>query len=46
MLSVTASNLAAVRLYEQAGFQRYGLLAKALKIGDTYYDKALMARTL
>ena len=44
--SVTASNLAAVRLYEQAGFQRYGLLAKALKIGDTYYDKALMARTL
>ena len=46
VLSVTASNLAAVRLYEQAGFQRYGLLAKALKIGDTYYDKALMARTL
>ena len=23
-----------------------GLLAKALKLGDTYYDKALMARTL
>ncbi len=46
VLSVTASNLAAVRLYEQAGFQRYGLLAKALKIGDTYYDKALMVKTL
>ena len=46
VLSVTASNLAAVRLYEQAGFQRYCLLAKALKIGDTYCAKALMVKTL
>ena len=46
ILSVTASNAAAVRLYEAAGFRRYGLLANALKIGDTYHDKALMVKKL
>ena len=46
VLSVTASNAAAVRLYEGAGFQRYGLLPRALKIGERYHDKALMVKIL
>ena len=46
ILSVTASNAAAVRLCEAACFRRYGLLANALKIGDTYHDKALMVKIL
>ena len=46
VLSVTASNAAALRLYEGAGFRRYGLLPRALKIGSTYHDKALMVKTL
>ena len=46
VLSVTASNTAAVRLYEGAGFQRYGLLPRALKIGERYHDKALMVKIL
>ncbi len=46
LLSVTASNAAALRLYDRAGFRRYGLLANALKIGKTYHDKALMVKIL
>lgn len=45
-LSVTASNLTAIHLYEQAGFARYGLLPRALKIDGRYHDKLLMQRTL
>ena len=46
LLSVTASNAAAVRLYEGAGFQRYGLLARAICVDGVYHDKALMTKTL
>jgi ribosomal protein S18 acetylase RimI-like enzyme len=41
-LTVTSTNLAAVALYEGAGFRRYGRLEHAMKLGDTYHDKDLM----
>jgi ribosomal protein S18 acetylase RimI-like enzyme len=46
LLTVVASNAAACRLYRAAGFEQYGLERHALKIGDTYYDEALMALSL
>ncbi|MFD1712754.1 GNAT family N-acetyltransferase [Ottowia sp. GY511] len=46
VLSVTASNQAAVHLYEAAGFQRYGLLPRAVQVDGVYHDKALMVKTL
>lgn len=46
ILSVTASNAHAVKLYENAGFVRYGLQPRAIKIGDAYHDKALMLKKL
>ena len=46
-LSVTASNHAAVRLYERCGFKRYGRLEGALKLpGGLLLDKDLMCRRL
>lgn len=42
-LTVTSHNRAARRLYERAGFVEYGLERKAMKLGDCYYDEALMA---
>jgi RimJ/RimL family protein N-acetyltransferase len=45
-LTVVASNAAAYRLYSRAGFEQYGLERRALKIGDAYYDEALMALPL
>ena len=45
-LTVVASNTNAIRLYERAGFERYGLEQRALKIGADYYDQVLMALTL
>jgi ribosomal protein S18 acetylase RimI-like enzyme len=41
-LSVTASNLAAVRLYRRAGFERYGQLPRATRTNAGYHDKDLM----
>jgi ribosomal protein S18 acetylase RimI-like enzyme len=41
-LSVTSTNVRAIRLYESVGFTRYGRLVHALKIGDRYHDKDLM----
>jgi ribosomal protein S18 acetylase RimI-like enzyme len=46
LLTVVATNLAACRLYRAAGFKQYGLERRALKIGDAYYDEALMALSL
>ncbi len=45
-LSVTASNSAAVRLYESAGFARYGSLARAIRVGGRFLDKHLMQLNL
>lgn len=45
-LSVTSSNAAAVALYRAAGFERYGRLPQAIKLGDHYHDKDLMVLVL
>lgn len=45
-LTVVASNTAAIRLYERAGFEQYGLERQALKINDNYHDEVLMALSL
>lgn len=46
VLSVTASHATAVKLYEGAGFERYGLQPRAIKLDGQYYDKALMLKRL
>ena len=45
-LTVTASNPRAVRLYEGAGFVRYGTLVRAIRLDGRFLDKHLMALTL
>ncbi len=45
-LTVVATNTAAIRLYERAGFERYGLERRALKVGVDYHDEVLMALSL
>ena len=45
-LTVTASNRAAVRLYESAGFIRYGTLPRAIRVADRFFDKDLMVLPL
>jgi ribosomal protein S18 acetylase RimI-like enzyme len=42
ILNVTASNVHVVRLYERAGFVRYGLLPRAICVAGVFYDKLLM----
>lgn len=46
VLSVTASNEHAVRLYTKAGFERYGLHPRAIQVDGVYHDIALMVRKL
>ena len=45
-LSVTSSNAGAVRLYRAAGFERYGTLHHAIKLGGQYHDKDQMVLML
>lgn len=45
VLSVTADNAAAVRLYEGSGFRRYGLLPRAVRVDGRYHDSLLMVKT-
>ena len=46
MLTVTAVNTHAVRLYERAGFRAYGLLPRATVVAGVGYDKLHMVRPL
>ena len=45
-LSVTSGNAAAIALYEQAGFTRYGRLERAIRVGARYHAKELMVLDL
>jgi RimJ/RimL family protein N-acetyltransferase len=45
-LTVTAGNHAAVRLYESAGFSRYGTLPRAIRVAGRFFDKDLMLLNL
>ena len=45
-LTVTDGNGPAVALYERAGFIRFGLLPRALKLGEAYHDKIHMVKSL
>ena len=46
MLGCNASNRSARRLYEQAGFQAYGLEPAALHVGGEFFDEVLMVLRL
>jgi ribosomal protein S18 acetylase RimI-like enzyme len=45
-LSVTSSNVSAIGLYEGCGFIRYARLPRAIKVGNTYFDKDQMVLKL
>jgi RimJ/RimL family protein N-acetyltransferase len=45
-LTVVASNARARRLYAHLGFVEYGVERRGLKLGDSYFDEALMAKPL
>lgn len=45
-LSVGSDNDGARELYKFAGFQKYGLEMRAIKIGNAYYDDILMSLSL
>lgn len=41
-LEVRSDNLSAIHLYESLGFYRVGLVPKAMKIGNQYYENLIM----
>jgi ribosomal protein S18 acetylase RimI-like enzyme len=45
-LSVTAGNASALALYRAVGFERYGSLRRAIKLGGHYHDKEQMVLVL
>jgi ribosomal protein S18 acetylase RimI-like enzyme len=45
-LSVTASNQPAVHLYQSAGFVEVGLVPRALRLGNDYFDELIMVRVM
>ena len=45
-LTVVTANERALRLYRGLGFETYGTEKKALKVGQDYYDEALLVRHL
>ena len=45
-LTVASSNEVACRLYSRAGFKKYGVEPRALKVGGNYLDEDLMALRL
>lgn len=46
LLTVVESNIAAVRLYKECGFEAYGIERNAMKLGSQYYDELLMSFTI
>jgi GNAT superfamily N-acetyltransferase len=45
-LTVTDGNDGALRAYERAGFSRFGVLPKAIRIGSAYHAKVHMVKVL
>jgi ribosomal protein S18 acetylase RimI-like enzyme len=41
-LTVVTTNTSAIRLYQRAGFQPYGVERRALKVSESYHDEMLM----
>jgi len=46
VLTVTETNVAARRLYEKFGFRSFGIEPRAIRVGDTHYDKNHMIHFL
>ena len=46
VLTVTETNVAARKLYEKFGFRSFGIEPRAIRVGDTYYDKNHMIHFL
>jgi len=41
-LTVTETNVAARTLYQKAGFRSFGIEPRAIRVGDTYFEKSHM----
>jgi ribosomal protein S18 acetylase RimI-like enzyme len=45
-LAVSSGNTAALKLYKNLGFEKYGIDVRAMKIGGRYVDEELMVKFL